>query len=68
MKMTHPNRDRSQSSDHNEKNQQKQSGDQHTLPPDEPALSPHRPNRLNRHDMQKALPEGAEPDDPVTGR
>lgn len=67
MKVNHPNRIRNQSEGSNE-TRRKQSGDQHTLPTDEPALSPHRPDQLNRHDMQKALPEGAEPPDPITGR
>ncbi|MEC4721646.1 hypothetical protein RY831_20980 [Noviherbaspirillum sp. CPCC 100848] len=42
--------------------QQKQSGDQHILPIDEPAEDPHRPHRVNRSDMQKTLPIDTEGD------
>jgi hypothetical protein len=54
MTITKPNRTRSQDADRNEM-QQKQSGDQHILPVDEPATDPHRPHRVNRQDMQKTL-------------
>ncbi|TFV93921.1 hypothetical protein E4K72_18870 [Oxalobacteraceae bacterium OM1] len=62
MPLTHPNRNRSQAGDRFEI-QQKQSGDQHILPEDEPAESPHRPHRVNREDMQKMRPSDPEPDD-----
>jgi hypothetical protein len=55
MKITNPNRDRQQASDRFE-TQQKQSGDQHILPADEPAVDPHRPHRVNREDRQKLRP------------
>jgi hypothetical protein len=46
------------------RNHQKESGDQHVLPQDEPAEAPHRPHRVNREDMQKIIPPSTEPDDP----
>lgn len=64
MTMTTPNRDRNQSSDRHQM-QQKQSGDQHILPEDEPGTDPHRPHRLNREDMQKLRPADNDPDDPA---
>lgn len=63
MTIRKPNRTRVQSSDHGEESRRKESGDQHTLPLDEPALDPHRPHRVSRDDMQKTLPEGAAPDE-----
>jgi len=62
MNVRKPNRTRSQSADYHEA-QQKQSGDQHILPLDEPAEDRHRPQRLNRQDMQKTLPGGVDPKD-----
>lgn len=55
MTATSPNRNRNQSSDRHQM-QQKQSGDQHILPLDEPAEDPHRPHRVSREDMQKLEP------------
>ena len=65
MRMNHPNRDRQQAADRFEM-QQKQSGDQHILPEDEPAEDPHRPHRVSREDMQKLRPADPDPDDPAT--
>jgi hypothetical protein len=62
--MTHPNRDRQQAADRFEI-QQKQSGDQHIVPADEPHEDPHRPHRVSRQDMQKLMPETPDPDDPA---
>lgn len=62
MQLTNPNRNRSHSAD-NHLLRQKQSGDQHVLPEGEPELSPHRPHRLNREDMQKMEQPGTERDD-----
>jgi hypothetical protein len=64
MKLNNPNRSRQQAADRNEM-QQKQSGDQHLLPLDEPEEDPHRPHRLNREDMQKLRPAKPEGDDPT---
>jgi len=64
MKMTNPNRDRNQAADRFG-TQHKQSGDQHILPEDEPALDPHRPHRVNREDMQKLLSPDQDKDDPA---
>jgi hypothetical protein len=49
MHISKPNRTQVQDSDRNE-TQQKQSGDQHILPVDEPAADPHRPHRVNHQD------------------
>ncbi|HYD95552.1 MAG TPA: hypothetical protein VEC01_09535 [Noviherbaspirillum sp.] len=65
MRSTKPNRTAVQSSDRFEM-QQKQSGDQHILPEDEPMEDPHRPHRVSREDMQKLRPAQPEPDDPAT--
>ena len=65
MTFTSPNRNRNQSSDRHEM-QQKQSGDQHILPLDEPNEDPHRPHRVNREDMQKLRPADTDPDDSAT--
>jgi len=51
MPQTNPNRNRNQSV-HNLR-RQKQSGDQHILPEDEPEFDPYRPHRVSREDMQK---------------
>lgn len=59
MRQTNPNRNRNQSVHNQQK--EKQSGDQHLLPEDEPGLDPHRPHRISREDMQKLRP--AEPDE-----
>lgn len=64
MNMSNPNRDRTQAADRFE-TQQKQSGDQHILPQDEPGVDPHRPHRINREDMQKLRPADQDPDDPA---
>jgi hypothetical protein len=66
MRVTKPNRTLKQSADPHEETQQKQSGDQHVLPIDEPHTSPHRPHRINRQDMQKMLHGGAPQEDPST--
>jgi hypothetical protein len=65
MNMTHPNRNRTQAADRFEM-QQKESGDQHILPEDEPAEDPHRPHRVNREDMDKLRPINPDPDDPAS--
>jgi hypothetical protein len=65
MKLNNPNRNRNQSVDRNE-TQRKQSGDQHILPPDEPAEDPHRPHRISREDMQKLRPTESDPDEPAS--
>lgn len=62
MRVTHPNRNRQQAADRFEM-QQKQSGDQHILPVDEPAEDPHRPQRVRAQDMQKLLPGDQDQDD-----
>lgn len=62
MNVNKPNRTRSQSTGRDEV-QRKQSGDQHTLPLDEPAMDPHRPRRLDRQDVHKTLPDGVKPND-----
>lgn len=62
MTATSPNRNRNQSSDRHQM-QQKQSGDQHVLPLDEPAEDPRRPHRVSREDMQKLKPADPDPDD-----
>lgn len=59
MPFTKPNRTRSQSADRNEM-QQKQSGDQHTLPVDDPDEGEDRPQRVNRQDIQKTPADDAE--------
>lgn len=64
MPHTNPNRNKSQTV-HNLR-RQKQSGDQHILPEDEPALDPHRPHRISREDMQKIMPPESEPDEPTS--
>jgi hypothetical protein len=64
MNISKPNRDRQQAADRFEM-QQKQSGDQHILPQDEPAEDPHRPHRISREDMQKR-PADPDPDDPAS--
>lgn len=61
MKLNNPNRSRQQAADRNE-TQQKQSGDQHLLPMDEPEQDPHRPHRVNREDMQKLRPSKPDTD------
>jgi hypothetical protein len=63
--MTSPNRNSQQAADRFDM-QQKQSGDQHILPEDEPQEDPHRPHRVNREDMQKMRPANPEPDDPAS--
>lgn len=65
MAMSNPNRDRQQAADRFQ-TQQKQSGDQHILPEDEPAEDPHRPHRISREDMQKLRPADRDPDDPAS--
>lgn len=65
MPVTKPNRTNVQSANPSEMRKAKNSGDQHLLPQDEPALDPHRPHRISRDDMQKTLPGGAEPEDPL---
>jgi len=65
MRVTSPNRNRQQASDRFEM-QQKESGDQHILPEDEPQEDPHRPHRVNREDMQKLRPADPDPDDPAS--
>lgn len=65
MNATNPNRDRVRSSDRDELHQKK-SGDQHNLPADEAAESPHRPHRVSREDMQKLLPAERNPDEPAS--
>lgn len=62
MTTTRPNRNRNQSSGRHQM-QQKQSGDQHVLPLDEPTEDPHRPHRVSREDMQKLKPADSDPDD-----
>jgi hypothetical protein len=64
MNMSNPNRDRTQATDRFG-TQQKQSGDQHILPQDEPGVDPHRPHRISREDMQKLRPADQDPDDPA---
>ncbi|RJG01984.1 hypothetical protein D3878_10675 [Noviherbaspirillum sedimenti] len=67
MTISKPNRTHVQSSDPMQMKRHKESGDQHILPIDEPAESPHRPHRLSRQDMQKTLPperESAAPEEP----
>lgn len=54
MRQTNPNRSRNEVV--KDYQRQKQSGDQHILPEDEPAQDPHRPHRLSREDMQKLRP------------
>lgn len=54
MNISKPNRMRAQSADHHESHQ-KASGDQHILPIEDGDEAPHRPHRLNRHDMNKTL-------------
>jgi hypothetical protein len=49
-----PNRNRNESAERRQPH--KQSGDQHILPEDETELSPHRPHRMSREDMQKHAP------------
>jgi hypothetical protein len=66
MKMNNPNRDRNKAADGSETQRQKQSGDQHILPPDEPKQDPHRPHRISREDMQKMRPVDPDPDDPAS--
>jgi len=57
MNFTKPNRIRAQDADRNEA-QQKHSGDQHTLPIDEPPDDEQpMPHRATRQDMQKTLSE-----------
>jgi len=63
MKLTKPNRDRNQAADRFEI-QQKESGDQHILPVDEPVEDPHRPHRVSRQDMQKLRPTDNDPNNP----
>lgn len=65
MNATKPNRSRTMSTDRHEMSQ-KRSGDQHILPADETAESPHRPHRLSREDMQKLRPTEREPDEPTS--
>lgn len=64
MPQTNPNRTKNQSV-HNQ-NREKQSGDQHLLPEDEPLQDPHRPHRISREDMQKLRPTEPDPDDPTS--
>lgn len=64
MRTTNPNRDKNQSVHNQQK--EKQSGDQHLLPEDEPREDPHRPHRISREDMQKLRPADADPDDPTS--
>ncbi|MDB5798605.1 MAG: hypothetical protein JWP36_2507 [Paucimonas sp.] len=59
MNIRKPNRMRTQFSDPHEAGL-KVSGDQHSLPMDEPAEDPYRPHRVSRQDTHKALsPERA---------
>lgn len=62
MTINKPNRTRESSTGSNEA-RQKESGDQHILPIDEPAEDPHRPHRMNRQDTQKTFPGGSMDDD-----
>ncbi|HJV76341.1 MAG TPA: hypothetical protein VJ654_19120 [Noviherbaspirillum sp.] len=64
MPQTNPNRTKNQTV-HNQ-NREKQSGDQHLLPEDEPLEDPHRPHRISREDMQKLRPADPDPDDPAS--
>lgn len=66
MTSTKPNRTNVQAADRNEMQRQKQSGDQHILPEDEPKEGPHRPHRVSREDMQKMRPADPDPDDPAS--
>lgn len=61
MHQTKPNRDRNQSTGRHHVSQ-KQSGDQHVLPADEPENDPHRPHRVNRQDMEKLMPPESDQD------
>lgn len=63
MPQTHPNRTRNDTV-HNPK-REKESGDQHLLPEDEPLQDPHQPHRLSREDMQKLGESAPNPDDPT---
>lgn len=58
MRQTTPNRNRNKSV--HDQQREKQSGDQHLLPEDEPTEDPHRPHRMSREDMQKLRPEQPE--------
>lgn len=62
MTISKPNRTNVQSSNAMEVQKQKNSGDQHVLPIDEPAEDPYRPHRVSRHDMDKTFPKAKEPD------
>jgi hypothetical protein len=62
MTISKPNRTREQTTGSNE-SRQKQSGDQHILPIDEPLTDPHRPHRANRQDMQKTVNDQPDQDD-----
>lgn len=63
MRQTTPNRNRNESV--HDQQREKQSGDQHLLPEDEPAEDPHRPHRMSREDMQKLWPEEPDTDEPA---
>lgn len=67
MTISKPNRTHVQSSDPTQMQRRKESGDQHILPLDDSAESPHRPHRLSREDMQKTLaPSQAAPEEQDT--
>jgi hypothetical protein len=55
-----PNRTREQSVNNREVGN-KDNGEQHLYPMDEPEKDPHRPHRLNRRDMQKPFAENSTP-------
>lgn len=55
MTIMKPNRTRAQSNGYDEV-LRKASGDQHVIPTDDPESDPHRPHRMNRRDIQKAVP------------
>lgn len=64
MTISKPNRTHVQTSNAMEMQRNKNSGDQHILPIDEPAEDPHRPHRVSRQDMQKTFPNGSQPEEP----
>ena len=56
-----PNRTREQSANSREVGN-KDTGEQHLYPMDDPAKDPHRPHRLNRRDMDKPFSPNATPE------
>lgn len=64
MPPTNPNSTKNQTV--HSQNREKQSGDQHLLPEDEPLQDPHRQHRISREDMQKLRPADPDPDDPAS--